>query len=180
MYIGSVSTFQIGPTFKSRLITTDQTMTPGTFVECIFNYDNSDAVPGDTTTLISADPDYDAGADYDTSTGRFTAPSTGWYVFDANVVVKTTGASGAYAYAQLRVNGASFLNTAIIAETSAIEFDDLDYVVLKLSSQVFLRRGSYVSVWCNAHDIAETATPVMSTPIGNVVSTFRGMQVFLD
>ena len=103
------------------------------------NATSSTIVLAGSTYYTSSSLQQTGGSNFAVSTGRFTAPITGWYQF--NVSIRFDGHSGNYIYITLVDNGASMARNL-----TSLGFT---YMTLTMSSARYLSANDYVEVHLN-------------------------------
>jgi len=103
------------------------------------NAQSSTQVIAGSTYFNSSSLQQTGGSNFSVSTGRFTAPITGWYQF--NVTTRFDGHSGNYIYTTLVDNGA-----AISRNLTSLGFT---YMTLSMSKAHYLSANDYVEIHIN-------------------------------
>lgn len=119
---------------KKDLLTTDSN--PYKFSA----YRNSAQSPADGAIVIFDTENYDTNSNYNTSDGKYTAPVSGFYLFNVNITYSINGNNGVAFGARLYKNGSeiaitSFVNTYTGAYSPS----------LSLTRLVQLTAGDYVT-----------------------------------
>jgi hypothetical protein len=104
------------------------TITAGTPLEVIFNTERADTK-----------------SEFNTTTGRFTAISTGWYAYDYGITLTAGATAPTLAYFGVRVNGAGdYLSSAYVTDLANSKSRPTT-----ASGVVYLTAGQYISLWAN-------------------------------
>ena len=100
--------------------------------------------PTSTSEIVFDAEDYDSGGDFSTSTGRFTAPRTGYYQVSAGL--KTSYVSWtavASFYTQLKKNG----TTIYTGHVDTMSVSASKEACSTLNTSVYLTAGDYISIY---------------------------------
>ena len=133
-------------------------------------YRNSDVATADSTnyTIIFSSEYFDTGSDYDTSTGEFVAPVSGFYQLDAGVIISGgLGAAGLWGAQLSLMNGAS-----IIDQDRLYTYDHTTFTQFtgRISGMYELTAGDVITVigW------GDTANSSNWTMLGTTLAVFGG------
>ena len=110
----------------ANLITANQTITTGGYIEILFNSVNRDT-----------------HARFDTTTGRYTAPSSGYYLCSYLLGYLMGGTATSGVYATFRINSSSFYGMYYNNQG----FTAGKQISISGTSVLYLNAGDYVSVW---------------------------------
>lgn len=98
------------------------------------------AIPGGgVVNFICSAIDHDPGANYNSSTGQFTAPETGIYHFDISAVV-STGAAGQTIRARIFKNGVSIKESSMVSSAGGVSGN------LSMVADIYLNVSDVVEV----------------------------------
>lgn len=133
--------------------TSNTTLTADTPIEIVFN----------TLTRETA-------TNYSTSTGRFTAPSTGWFKFGYSLMILMGGTAPTVIQAWVYINGAGdkygeAYNDSLVASKN---------YTFKGQEEIYLTAGQFVSVYVQSSTTASTQT-FSSSP--NHATSFSGFKL---
>jgi len=110
----------------------------------------SSSAHGDQLHLVFETEDFDIGGNYDTSTGRFTAPVAGVYWFGFSGMTATNSSGGAPTTNDNII--VSFLkNSAYIEGARHYEYVGAsNQVTMRMADMVNLSASDYVNVYCSS------------------------------
>lgn len=149
----AVTEVQQGGSIRSvaNRITSGQTVTAGVALEVIFNNEREDT-----------------HAAFSTSTGRFTAPIGGVYMYSYSVNITTGATPPGYSGAHVRKNGST---SVLASRNTSTALGGTTNHTYTCSGMIRLNAGDYISVWaeCSTQNI----TVENCNPSGNEETSFQ-------
>lgn len=143
--------------------TTLSTLTPMYNPYKFSAYRNAALTPG-TADIIFDTELFDTNSNFDTTTGKYTAPISGFYQFNANITLSTAAANLGYATA-IKKNG------TIVAHTNAVMMYSGAYSHgFNLSTLLQLVAGDYITV----NEAGNSGRPIV---VGAAYTFFNGFLV---
>lgn len=101
------------------------------------------------TTIIFATEDHDYGSNYDASTGIFTAPVDGVYLFCATVILENTTGSTAEVRVVIDLNGTDSIAFSNLSIPNSADRSESFSVIIKLSATNQVKVVSQTSLSAN-------------------------------
>lgn len=161
--VAGVKTFSSFPVTPSSAPTTDYQVANKKYVDdnsssypptltCAFMArKNTDATGVGTSAAVVTfqTTEYDIGSDFNTSTNRFTAPTTGYYHFDAALQVNSLG-NAKFGTISIYVNGSLYNQGSRTYQGSS------GNPQFNLSTDIKLTSGDYVEIWFAHNDGTKT------------------------
>ena len=143
----SVNTLTINPGSESRFsgykLPSPQTVAASEIVACRYNTNTARAV-SDTTAIIFEDLVYDTHNAYNTSTGVFTCPQTGYYRFDSNIETNSFTPSAFNNYLRINVrNNTTTINTMGPYQVAKITGSAI-YTTASISVILYVTKGDLI------------------------------------
>ncbi|MEM7180222.1 MAG: hypothetical protein AAF518_04885 [Spirochaetota bacterium] len=152
--VGTLNTFSSGETVSSSLINANfntlktaieslntETQTALQTVAICYTSDNGQSIPTNAYTIVKfEDKDYDTHNAYDTSTGIWTCPQTGYYIISAQVLFQSSGTN----HRHMRIYKNNIVVSSGNALTASVSSSNQGYA--ELQDELYLSNGDQITI----------------------------------